>query len=211
METIASQTGWWARGLLFENCSCQLVCPGHVRFTQLCTHARCQGHWAIRFDGGAFGDTDLAGQRAVVIYDTPQHMIAGGWSEAIFIDESASAAQRAAIEAILLGAAGGPWEVLGRFVADRRPTRYVPIEIEDQGPTKSVSIAGWLRSTIAQIRGRDRNEPVRFENMFNQIHSPSQVLALGDTEYDDAWEGGGLHIRNSGSHGLFSDFSWRVE
>ena len=43
---------WWARGLLFECCSCQVVCPGHVHFEQLCTYDPCAGYWAIRFDDG---------------------------------------------------------------------------------------------------------------------------------------------------------------
>ena len=52
---------WHARGLLFENCSCQLVCPGHMHFSQACTHERCLGYWAIRIDEGAYGEVPLAG------------------------------------------------------------------------------------------------------------------------------------------------------
>lgn len=197
---------WWAQGLLFENCNCQLVCPGHIHFTQFCTHARCQGFWAVRFDGGDFGGIDLAGVRAAVVYDAPQLMSEGGWNEAIFVD-AATEAQGAAVEAILNGSAGGPWAVLARFVALRAPTRFVPVEIVDEGTSKAVSVAGWLRGRIAAIRGRDRGQPVRFENIFNQIHNSSQVLARGETEYDD----GTLRIQNSGSHGLYSEFAWRVE
>ncbi|MGH9481077.1 MAG: DUF1326 domain-containing protein [Terriglobales bacterium] len=199
-------TPWWARGLLFENCSCQLVCPGHIHFTQRCTYERCQGFWAIRFDAGRFGAAELAGVRAVVVYDTPQLMSSGGWREAFFVDAGASAGQRSAVEAILGGSAGGPWAVLARFVAERAPTQYVPIAIEDAGAAKSVSIPGRLRGAIAQIRGRDRTQPVRFENIFNQIHASAQVLARGETEYDDA----GWRIRNAGSHALYSEFEWRV-
>lgn len=43
---------WWAKGLLFENCNCQVVCPGHVSFKQLCTHERCLGHWSIHIEEG---------------------------------------------------------------------------------------------------------------------------------------------------------------
>lgn len=197
---------WWARGLLFENCSCQLVCPGHIHFSQLCTHARCQGFWAIRFDGGQFHGLELAGARAVVVYDTPQHMVEGGWWEALYVDAEGDQRQ-AAVEAILDGRAGGPWAVLGKFVAERAPTRYVPVEIVDEGMTKSVGVGTWLQGRIAAIRGRDREQPVRFENIFNQIHNSSQVLARGETAFDD----GGLRIRNSGSHGLWSEFAWRVE
>ncbi len=127
---------WWAKGLLFENCNCQVVCPGHVHFEQLCTFERCVGYWAIHFEDGEFGGIPLAGVNAVVLYDTPQHMISGNWTEAILIDEQASADQRKSIEAIFSGAAGGPWAVLARFVSKRLATRFVPIEIEDLGTTK---------------------------------------------------------------------------
>ena len=119
-DTVA----WWARGLLFENCSCQAICPGHVHFDQTCYSDRCRGYWAVRVDEGAYGDVDLGGVRAVVAYDCPPHMIDGDWIEGLLIDEAASPPQREAIEAILDGSAGGPWEVLSRFVATRLPTRF---------------------------------------------------------------------------------------
>ncbi len=197
---------WWAKRLLFENCNCQVVCPGHVHFDQLCTYDRCLGYWAVRFDEGEFAGVALGGVNAVVVYSTPQHMISGDWTEAILIDDGASAAQREKIEAILSGAAGGPWEVLARFVARRLETRYLPIGIEDHGKTKRVVIDGLLESTIEAIRGRDKAGPVTFENMFNQIHPPSQVIARGGARYDD----GEISIRNDRSHALYSNFAWSV-
>jgi hypothetical protein len=184
-----------------------LVCPGHIHFDQLCTHERCVGYWAARFDEGEFGGVKLRGVRAIVFFDSPQHMIDGEWTEAIVIDDSATQEQRAAAEAILSGRAGGPWEVLGRFVARRLETRYLPIEFVEDGAAKSARIMGVLEAAITEIRGRDRKQPVRFENIFNQIHAPEQVLALGTTEYDD----GVIRIHNEKTHGLHSRFEWRVE
>jgi hypothetical protein len=200
-------TGWWAKGLLFENCACALVCPGHMHFSQLCTHERCKGFWAFRFDEGAFAGVPLAGVKAVIVFDTPQRMIDGQWTQSLIIDRAASADQRHAAETILTGKAGGPWEKLAAFVATQQPTEFRPIEIEDDGPTKRVSIIDRLKGFVTQIRGRDRSKPVLFENIFNQIHAPTQVLALGDTDYDD----GAIVIHNAGSHGLFSMFEWRVD
>ena len=138
------QTAWSARGLLFENCSCQSVCPGHVHFSQPCNHERCVGYWAIRFDEGRFGNVGLDGVRAVVAYDSPQHMIEGGWTQGLIIDRAATPTQRAAVESILAGRAGGPWAKLAAFVGRRLTTRYLPICVEDQGRTKKVSIDGKL-------------------------------------------------------------------
>lgn len=198
---------WWARGLLFENCNCQLVCPGHVHFDQQCTHERCVGYWAIRFDEGEFDGVSLSGTAAVVAYDCPRHMIEGNWIEAILIGDQASEAQRDAIETILTGQAGGPWEVLARFVGERLPTRVAPIRIADEGRTKRVTIDGLLDAAVEGIRGRDRSQPVTFENIYNQIHSPSQVIAKGNTRYHD----GRIVVDNRGTHGLHSTFSWAVK
>lgn len=207
MDTTSGQIAWRARGLIFENCACTLVCPGHMHFSQLCTHARCKGYWAFRFDDGMFGDVSLAGVRAVIAYDTPQRMIDGGWTQSLVIDPSASADQRQAIASILTGRSGGPWQKLASFVATQRDTEFLPIVIEDAGATKRVSIRDRLTGVITNIRGRDRFQPVVFDNCFNQIHAPRQVLALGDTDYDD----GVIVVHNTGTHGLASMFEWIVE
>jgi hypothetical protein len=197
---------WHARGLIFENCSCALVCPGHMHFSQNCTHERCKGYWAVRIDEGAFGSVPLSGTRALLAFDTPRRMIDGGWVQTIIIDEAASAEQRQALETILTGRAGGPWEKLASFVAFRQPTEFRAIAFEDEGPVKRATIAERLKAVVTQIRGRDKTKPVLFENIFNQIHAPTQVIALGDSEYDD----GVVSFRNNESHGLFSHFDWRV-
>ena len=203
---MISEMSWRARGLIFENCSCTLVCPGHMHFSQHCTHERCKGYWAIRVDEGCFGDTALGGTRALVAFDCPQRMIDGSWLETIIIDASASLEQRRALETILTGRAGGPWEKLGAFVGTRQPTEFRPIEFIDEGPTKRATIVDRLKTVVTQIRGRDRSKPVLFENIFNQIHAPTQVVALGDAEYDD----GVVRFSNAQTHGLFSNFEWSV-
>lgn len=207
MSAPADSKGWWGRGLLFENCNCQLVCPGHLHFQQLCTHERCLGYWAVRFDEGRFGDATLAGTRAVIAYDSPRKMIDGNWTEALLIDEQASEAQRAALESIFTGRSGGPWAVLARFVSRWLPTRYVPIRIEESEQSKRVVIEGLLQGNVEDIRGRDRSKPVVFENLFNQIHPPKQMLARGTTRYDD----GTILFDTEGTHGLYSSFHWVVE
>ena len=198
--------GWWARGLLFENCNCQAVCPGHVHFDQLCTHERCVGYWALRFDAGESGGVDLSGINAVIAYDTPRHMLEGNWTERLIIDVAASSEQRQEIEQILAGRRGGPWAVLARFSGTWLETRYLPIRIEESDTGRSVTIDGLLDATVQALRGRDRSQPVTFENMFNQIHAPSQVVATGSTQYND----GTIAVSTDGTHALWSRFDWSV-
>ena len=195
---------WWAEGLLFENCNCTAVCPGHIHFSQKCTHEVCHGFWAIRFDGGRAGDVDLAGVDVVVVYETPQVMVDGGWKQVIVVSDRATAAQRRAVEEILTGMRGGPWEILARFVGDAKPTRSARIRIEEAPGRKSVTVKGVLEGAVEAIRGRNRAEPVTFENIYNQIHDTSQTIARGSTRYDD----GEIVIANEGTHGLWSRFRW---
>ena len=198
---------WNAAGLLFENCTCQVVCPGHFHFSQVCTVDPCNGYWAIRFDEGEFDGIALAGTAAVLVYESPQHMIEGGWRVGLIVDERASPGQREAIEAILTGKAGGPWEVLARFFGERSPTRYEPIEIAQDGRTLSLRVGELLEGSIKEIRGRDRAQAVTFDNIFNQIHGSRQVIARGSTTFDD----GRQSIRTEGTHGLHSRFDWSEE
>jgi hypothetical protein len=198
---------WWATGLLLENCNCTVVCPGHFHFSQPCTHEVCRGYWALRVDEGEADGLDLSGMNAVIVYESPQIMIDGGWTQGLFVSDASSEEQRRALETIVSGAWGGPWEVLARFVTERLPTRAVPILIEEQDETpvrRSVSIPGILRATVEALRGRDRTEPVLLENIFNQIHDSRQIVARGTTEHD----GGRIVIRNEGTHGLWSTFRW---
>ncbi len=195
---------WWAEGLLFENCNCTAVCPGHIHFSQKCTHEVCRGFWAIRFEAGRAGEVDLAGIDVVVVYEAPQVMVDGGWKQVIIVSDSAGAGQRRAIEEIIAGKRGGPWEVLARFVSDALPTRAAPVRIEDAPERKSVTIAGILEGAVNAIRGRNRAEPVTFENIYNKIHNTTQVIATGSTRFDD----GEIVIANDGTHGLWSRFRW---
>ena len=206
-RTRGPMTLWHASGLLFENCNCTVVCPGHTHFSQSCTHERCVGFWAVRVDEGAWGDVSLAGVRALVGYESPQRMIDGGWTEAIVLDAEATAPQRDAMERILDGRAGGPWEVLARFVGTRLPTRVAAIRIEDRQTLKAVAVEGLMEGRIEAVRGRDRGRPVTLLNMFNQIHASEQVIARGSSRY----QGGTLAFENEGTHGLWSRFDWRVE
>lgn len=195
---------WWAEGLLFENCNCTAVCPGHIHFSQKCTHEVCQGFWAIRFDAGCVDDVDLSGIDVVILYESPPVMVEGDWKQAIVISDQASPGQRRVVEEILTGVRGGPWQILARFVADARPTRTAPVRIEEAPSRKSVTVAGVLRGAVDAIRGRNRAEPVNFVNIYNQIHDSTQVVARGSSACDD----GEFVFSTDETHGLWSRFRW---
>jgi hypothetical protein len=195
---------WHLRGLLFENCSCQLVCPAHISFKQKCTYERCTGHWSFHIDEGLYEDTRLNNLNVVIVFDTPQRMYEGDWTETIYIDEQAHAAQRTALEAILTGQVGGPWEILARFVTHWQETRFVPMHFEDNGRHKHLHVDGLFETDVEAIRAKDDNGEATLTNMFNQIHGDVHVLARGKTTCTD----GALDFAIEKTHGLYSQFTW---
>ena len=197
-------TRWRVAGLLFENCNCQLLCPAHVSFKQECTNERCHGHWAAHVDEGHFGDVDLAYTNVVIVYDAPQRMSEGGWTQACYIDQRATVSQRRALDDIVSGRAGGPWAILGDFVDTRLETRYVPMQLNNDGREKRLTIPDLFDTTITAVRGADGVAEVRLENLHNVIHGPTHVLARGHTHCTDR----AFHFRYERTHALSSRFSW---
>ncbi len=195
---------WWGKGLLFENCSCQLICPAHLSFKQNCTHERCIGYWAIRFEDGAYGDLPLSGLMALVLFDTPQRMYDGGWTERLYLDEQADALQRQALETILKGGVGGPWAILAKFVTTWLDTQTVPLTFVDEGRKKSLTVEGLLDTRIETLRGPDPDSDPVLDNLYNTIHGKTHVLAKGFSRCTDS----GLGFTTDGTHALYSHFSW---
>jgi hypothetical protein len=177
-----------------------------MSFKQLCTYERCIGHWAVHIEEGRYGEVALDGQNAVILYDTPQHMITGGWTEVFYLDERSDEAQRKALETIFSGRAGGPWEVLARFVAKRLQTRFVPLRFEDGGRRKRMWVEPLFDTSIEAIRGKDKSKEAVMYNVFNQIHGSEHVLARGQTRCSDKE----FLISLEDSHALYSRFSWEV-
>lgn len=195
---------WWINGMLYENCSCQLLCPAHVSFRQNCDGDRCLGYWGVHVTNGRFGRLVLEPQNAVILYESPPSMHDGGWIVEIYLDQAADEAQRRALEQILTGDVGGPWSMLAKFVAERLETRVAPIEFIDDGTTKTLRIDGVMDSRIGAVESRKTGQPATLGNLFNVIHSAMQFLARGSSRVKD----GNFDWDTEDKHALYSDFSW---
>ena len=80
-------------------------------------------------------------------------MISGDWTEVLIIDEAASPAQREALETTCAARGAGPWAVLARFVGRWLDTRDLPIEVADEGTTKTCAHRRLLRRRRHRLSG----------------------------------------------------------
>lgn len=196
---------WWMKGVLFENCNCQLLCPAHVSFKQDCDQDPCLGFWGIRVEKGRFGRLVLNPQTAVVLYQSPQRMhTPGSWRVQFLLDASADDAQRGALEQILSGKVGGPWEILAKFFAERLPTRSVPIAFSGSGHEKHMKVDTILDTNLRSVESKRTGEPATLGNLFNVVHGAIQYLALGSSSVS----AGTFTWSTDQKHALYSDFSW---
>jgi hypothetical protein len=161
---VNGRTPWRVAGTYLESCSCDAICPCRRiggRAGGRSTHGVCEGALSWAVERGHAGDVDLGGLAAVLALRYDDDEPGSPWDFALYLDGRADEPQRAALEAIFMGALGGtplaqfPWV----FKPSRRfAVRAVPIEVEHHARR------GWFRAgDYVTVRVGDRvadQEPV---------------------------------------------------
>jgi len=92
---------WNIEGQEMANCNCNFGCP--CQFGVLPTGGTCEAVVVYDITKGHYGDTSLDGVRAASVYYWPGPIHEGNGQMQLIIDQAASDAQRAALEAIMTG------------------------------------------------------------------------------------------------------------
>ncbi len=198
---------WWVEGELFEGCNCNLLCPCHISFRQPPTNGVCTAIWAATFEGGCYGDVDLAGLGAVIFVKSPGPTMAdGNWTSVLYVDDAGSEEQSEATRAIFSGKAGGPWEILSQFYRDGELTvvRRAPLEMTIDARSRSVRASDVVLLEVDALQGADREGTATISNLRNVIHGNIHTLGRSNQDVRDetiSWE-------EQGKHGLYSRFRW---
>ena len=199
-----SNQPWRIEGDYFESCNCELLCPCLLSHAQARpTEGHCDVVLAIHINQGSFGGVDLAGLTAVQALITPGPMSQGNGTMAVYLDQRANDAQRAALEAIFTGAAGGPPALMAPMVAHRLPTKTAQIDYHSDGKTWQLAIPGVTEVTVQGVTGAG-NQNVWLDHVG---HPYSQRLAAAKattSRYKDHT----LTFDNSGRNGHFSAIKW---
>jgi hypothetical protein len=196
---------WNIEGEYFESCNCELLCPCLLSRAQARpTEGHCDVVLAFRIDRGAYGKTDLSGLRAVQALTTPDVMSKGGGTMAVYVDSRANPEQRAALEAIFTGQAGGPPGLMAPMVAHRLPTKTAQIEFSAEGNTRKLAIAGVTEVTVEGVVGRDGKQAVWLDNVTHPFSGRLAAARGTHSRYKDH----SLNFENSGRNGHFSPIRW---
>ena len=202
---MSTQSGWKIKGEYFESCNCEVLCPcllSHA--TALPTEGHCDVVLAFHVAQGNFGATDISGLNAVLALQTPGAMAKGNGTLAVYVDARAGEAQRAALEAIFTGAAGGPPSLFAGMVSKRLPVKAVPINFESEGNRRRLVISQIADVNVEGIAGAGEGSVVWLENI---AHPASRKLAAA-RGVQSRFQDGPFTFDNSGRNGHFSPIDW---
>jgi len=201
---------WFLDGDYFENCNCAVVCPclvsSQAPLTAIPTEGVCDVAIAVHISQGMYGDVAINDLNAVLVAHTPGPMIDGNWTVALYLDERADDAQRAALQAILSGQAGGVMGGFAPLIGEVLGVKAVPIAFAIEGKRRSVEVPGLLSLNVrpvATLMGEDAEVLLANAHPFAPDSLGMAVGGEGSTcaDYGLMWD-------NSGRNAHYATIHW---
>lgn len=202
---------WELKGEYLENCNCEFLCPCLLGPrnekggpSARPTEGYCDVPVVFRIDSGRYGSLALDGTHAALVVHTPGVMGDGHWTAGLYLDEAAKPEQRAALEAILTGRAGGVMGFVAALITTWLPTRTVPITFGKEGRRRWGRIPGILDVEVKGIAGADGKSESWLDNVRHFV-SPRLAAAKATRS---SFKDHGLTMDNTGRNAHYSTFAW---
>ena len=205
--TTATAT-WRIKGDYFESCNCDVICPclfsPNPQMVSAPTQGACEVALMFHIDEGEFGGAKLDGLNAAIMARAPGPMGEGNWAVAVYLDERADDTQRAGLQAIFTGAAGGPVAAIAPLIGNVLGVKAVPITFAVDGLRRSAAIPSVLDMSVKAIPSGvpDREMWVTNASPFAETVS----FAVGDGA--NTWNDYGMSWDNSGKNGHYAPIAW---
>jgi hypothetical protein len=158
-------TAWSIQATELANCNCAYGCP--CQFSSLPTNGSCEAAAGIEIKKGHYGDTNLDGTRAAMVVKWPGPIHEGNGEMQIIIDESASADQRAALQAIMTGEDTDEMATMFWVYSAMTPTKHetlyknIDMKIDVDAREGKMSIPGVVEIEARPIPNIVSGEPHR--------------------------------------------------
>ncbi|GAC1338463.1 MAG: DUF1326 domain-containing protein [Acetobacteraceae bacterium] len=193
------KTEWRLEGEWLKNCNCAYGCP--CDFNAPPTYGACEGLFGLRIVAGHFGETRLDGLSVFVTVHFPGPLHEGNGQAQPIMDERATPAQRAALQAIVSGkesADGTLFHILSLIVTTMHAPVFAPIEFQfdHANRTARLAIPGVLESEVEPIRNPVTGQPHRIQVVMPEgfEHRAGEVASA------DIRSTGAIRFQTKGTH-----------
>jgi hypothetical protein len=209
--TAELKTEWRIVGEDIGLCNCAWGCP--CQFNALPTYGSCEALAMMAIEEGHFGDTPLDGVRYVQVFhwDGPVHE--GNGQRRLIVDDRASPAQRAAIEALTSGSAGhAVFEIFSAMAPNALETVVARIDLEYDHERRRarVRIPDLAEGTVEPIRN-----PVTGEESQARIDLPEgfeyRVAEMANAVSWRTTAGEHLDMAHENSYAQMARVEWRSD
>jgi hypothetical protein len=180
---------WKISGTYVANCSCNLVCPCPVDGPPTSPDGQCHGHLVFHIENGNLDDTDLSGVDIGLVNLFPSNLTAGGWKFGLVVDEGASDEQAQALERIIKGEEGGPFEQFAALTDEWLGMERAAVSFSDgDRPSGSIGDSKFTFEPLTGPEGSDTQTTVHnaafgFAEEFRIGRAPGKMSNLG-IEFD---------------------------
>ena len=175
VETQPAASGYQFQGTLLEACNCDVLCPCWIGEDP--DNGTCSSVVAYHFDTGSIRGVDVTGLTLASVVFIPGNILAGNWKQVLFVDDSASDEQEAAIVDAFTGKLGGPLADLAQLVGERLAVVRAPISHEVNEGRGTLSVGdGAVFTEMEPYRGPDGSVTVLQNSIFSTVPgSPAWV------------------------------------
>ncbi|MFI8994207.1 DUF1326 domain-containing protein [Streptomyces sp. NPDC053542] len=212
-EQVTTDTRWHLAGDWFDVCKCAIPCP--CTFAQPPTYGDCEGVLAWHIREGNFGDVRLDDLNVLMLGSFTGNAWAREHTDAyaaVFFDERADDRQRAALQSIFGGEAGGwPAEFGEMFGPEMRGMEFAPIriEVDEDLAAWRAEVPGRVSARAEALSGPTTPDGARVQvlNAPGSEVGPGQVATWGRATTDRA-DAYGFSWDRSGKSSKHFPFDW---
>jgi len=190
-----SSPNYLIKGDYFEGCECSSICP--CIWSADATEEQCRGLVTYQVREGHYGSTNLKGTLfAGSITKSGKNLekTAGTWEGVIYLPESASKAQRDALEAIARKEIGQGFAKL--------EVRYVPVTVTGPVGHEELTISSVGHLKIAPVKGAN-GKVIKIENPPSPLANPISYVAKAEV---NTYEDGGSKWDFAGRNSFYGPF-----
>jgi hypothetical protein len=183
---------WKMSGTYIASCHCALICPCPADGPPTGPNGECKGLGVFQIADGKLDDVDLSGLNLALVNFFPSNLTAGNWKVGVVLSDSASDEQLDAVDKIMRGQKGGPFEMFASLYGEYLGTERGAVEFSG-GDTPSASVDGSSCSfePLPGPEGSDSQTTVKnaafgFAEEFRVGRGPGKVNVMG-IEFDGVY------------------------